>query len=567
MLTLLLSTALGATLPSGEPLDNAAALHLSEGGLDNLGTALEGVLPSSIDEALIEGEFECDSSGDPLAYSISNLSLGIQNQDVSIDTSSGSLLVTIDLELTASADSVTFTGDCTSLLSDLEQDCGMEISSSDPIKVQLILDIGMELTDEGAVDATVNEVSYAFDPIPNPLNDCAIATVFDALLALNPELFNDLIATFLDPTLADIGPQIETALEDAFGSLQIATELPLGASTVSLELYPSELKIDDDGLFLGFGSVTAIDTMGDCADFGDGSPMSSEGWPATGETAWDEGGLPYDAAILLNKDFMDSVLWHVWASGMLCANVADLADLPLDTDFLGNLYGESFQELFPEPQSVELTLEAPSQPTTRFSDDYPIYVDIADLGLNTASTLDARMTRVCAVGIDGSIALDVGLTATELAPEIVVDPSTFIYSDAYSELLDPGYSEGVASLLSTVLTSFLPDDLLPVVTLPTWQGIGVKDVVWQPTDDGQWQGGFITLNTEDVTPLEISGCGGCAGGDTGGSTTDILGCSDTTSGCSDSGCSGGSGCATGGLAQGRLAMIGALLALLIRRRR
>ena len=262
---------------------------------------------------------------------------------------------------------------------------------------------------------------------------------------------------------------------------------------------------------------------------------------------------------------MDHLLWNVWASGALCGDLANLVSLPLDTSFVGGLYGDSFAAYFPEAEPVQLILESPLQPTTRFAEDPALYIDINSLGLNTAAPLDGRWTRMCQVGVDGWIALDPNITSDGIAPDLIVDTDAFTFTEPYNELLDDGYSAGIADLLPTLLESLLPADLLPTIALPTWQGIGLDSVQWIPSDDGQWQGGFATLKTDEVVPLELSGCSGCSG-DTG---SDPLGCSDS-SGCGDTGCDSGTSCATGGrpnVASGRLAMLAGLIALFGTRRR
>ncbi len=576
MLLLLLPSALAATLAPGEPLDNALALHVSQGGLANLATAIGGVVPESFEEDLISGEFECDAADEtPLGYAISGLVADIVVTDAQLVASDGHLDLELTLELTATADEVAITGDCTFLFDDLDQSCGLDITEEDPVELTLHIGLGMELLDDGTIDVTVAEddVSYELGSIGNPIHDCGFADVVDALLGLNPDFLSDLIATFIDPLLADIGPQIETSLEDALGSLNIETSFAVLDANLDLSLYPSELTLSDQGLLLGFGSTVAVSEIATCADFGEGSEVVSEGWPEIGETAWDEGAYPYDAGILLNKDFLDHLLWNVWASGALCGDLSDLVDLPLDTDFVGNLYGESFLAYFPEPEPVTLSLDAPAQPTARFDDDPAIYIDINDLGIDTYAPLDGRDTRMCQVGVNGWIALDPNITADGIAPELIIDTEAWEFGEPYNELLDGGYAEGLAGLLPTLLESLVPADLLPTIALPTFQGIGLGDVVWIPSEDGQWQGGFATLSTDAVEPIELSGCGGCSGTDTGdtgggGGLEDILAC-DT--GCDESACEGGSTCSTGGrknVAGGRAALIATLLALIgLRRRR
>lgn len=569
MFALLLPSALAATLAPGEALPNALALHVTQGGLDNLATAIGGVVPESFSEDTIAGEFECDAGDEtPLSYAVSDLVADISVEDVSLLASDGRLDLDLSLALTATASEVAITGDCTFLFDDLDQSCGLDITEEDPVELGLHIGIAMALGEDGAVDVTVDDVSYTLSTIANPIHDCEFAAVVDALLGLNPDFLSDLIATFVDPLLVDLGPQLETALEDALGSLQIETSFAVLDSELSLSLSPSELTLSEAGLFLGFQAAAAVSEIATCADFGEGSEINSEGWPTVGETAWDEGARPYDAGILLNRDFTDHLLWNVWASGALCGDLSNLVDLPLDTDFAGSLYGESFSAYFPEAEPVSLRLESPEAPTTRFGEDPALYIDINDLGIDTYAPLDARWTRMCSVGVNGWIALDPNITAEGVAPELIVDTEAFTFSEPYNELLESGYAEGLAGLLPTLLESLLPADLLPTIALPTWQGIGLGEVVWIPTDDGQWQGGFATIDAEEVEPIELSGCGGCSGEDTGGGMEDILGCSD--SGCSDSGCEGGSTCATGGrrnVASGRLALFAGLLTLIGLRRR
>ena len=145
------------------------------------------------------------------------------------------------------------------------------------------------------LDVTVDELTYDLGTIANPLSGCTFGTVVDALIALNPDFLSDLISSFLDPTLDGLPATLETSLEDALGSLNIETSVAVLNANLALKLAPSELTLSDTGLLLGFGASVATDTLSDCVPYGDGSEASSEGWPATGERAWDKDGYPkYD---------------------------------------------------------------------------------------------------------------------------------------------------------------------------------------------------------------------------------------------------------------------------------
>ena len=155
MLILLLSSAMAGTLPPGEVLDNAVAVHVSQGGLDTLGNAVAGLVPTTFEEASIAGEFECDAGDDsPLGYAINGFVADIEVTNVGLVASDGRLDLDLDIALTATADEVAITGDCTFLFRDLDQSCGLEISAADPITLGLHLGIEMELLDDGSVDVT-----------------------------------------------------------------------------------------------------------------------------------------------------------------------------------------------------------------------------------------------------------------------------------------------------------------------------------------------------------------------------------------------------------------------------
>ena len=93
-------------------------------------------------------------------------------------------------------------------------------------------------------------------------------------------------------------------------------------------------------------------------------------------------------------------------------------------------------------------------------------------------------------------------------------------------------------------------DLLPSFAVPTYQGLGLEGIWWQPDASGQWLGGYATLSVDQVEPIELPGCEGVSLGCDGGSVNydwqSALGC-DGSSGCGGSGCescSSGSACST-----------------------
>jgi hypothetical protein len=143
--------------------------------------------------------------------------------------------------------------------------------------------------------------------------------------------------------------------------------------------------------------------------------------------------------------------------------------------------------------------------------------------------------------------------------------------------LEPGYSDGLAENLPSLIGSFIPEDTFPSMTLPEILGIEIDTVIWHPTSDDEWQAGYILLDTSGVEALEISGCGldalGCGGESTGiefdldealgCSSDDALGCDEATSDC-------GGGCSASGrwpIPASRLGLLGLLALGIVRRRR
>ena len=156
------------------------------------------------------------------------------------------------------------------------------------------------------------------------------------------------------------------------------------------------------------------------------------------------------------------------------------------------------------------------------------------------------------------IGFDPGITSTMLSPELLIGDELLILEERWSDLLSQGYAAGLSGFVETILaTDLIPTDILPTMSLPTLMGAELDGLFWIPTTDGQWQGGYILLDTDSVEPIEAPGCSGdgALGCDTnsddilyafGCSSDDPLGCGGETSGCGESessGC-GDAGCSS-----------------------
>jgi len=555
--TCLLAAPAGAGQYFGEPVERAAAVHLTAAGLEHIGDALEGLVPTSFPVEDISGEVYCsEEDAQPLVYELAELNVTISADDVQIVASEGRLDLTLYGTLGSSASTFYVAGDC-SVLTDLDEACQLELPTT-----ALSAHLGLQISeDAGVFDVLVDELEVAISPIGNPLSDCTLASVIGTLLGQDPEAISNLLLSFIEPELVDLGPTIEEALEDGLNGLSFDTELALGEFPMQLYLYPTRVEFGDNGVILGLGATIDAEGTSACVDALDGSPFSDDEWPELATTAPGTD-LEYDAGVVLSRDFIDHLLWGLWASGGLCIELSDLAGADLQTSLLESFFGDSFAALFPEAQPATISVRPEGQPLAIFShDEPPLAVAIEDLGLNLLVSLDQREARIFRVGVDAEVGVSVEVDSDAITPVLYLDPATFSYHETYNDLLSEGFSDNFTELVEMVIGMFLPDDLITPYGLPDLYGIGVGAVFWIPTEDDAWQGMYLLVDSSEVQPLDIGGCSGgslgCGEGDTGTVGIDLgeLGCDDKSGGCGgcddkSSGCSdkgggcGGSSCSS-----------------------
>ena len=544
MLSLLLATASAETLGPGEEIERAVALHVTNGGFRHVGDAIEGIVPASFPIEDVSGSTECDGADEnPLTYELDATDLVLAAENVDIQTGEGRIDITLYMSLQSDPSSLVVQGDCTFLV-DLDETCTLQIKET-----SVVAHLGMEIQlldgDDGPVfDVTVEDPTVHMSAINNPLADCTLADAVDFLLIDDEYGITNIVMAFLEPELVGLGAELEGSIEDALNQTVIETDFSLGEATLYLALYPTLLELEDRGMILGLGGTVTPDMLSECVPETEGSEFADADWPSFDETAWDTS-LDYDAGIFVSKGFVDHLLWNVYASGGLCLDIAELAGdtLTLETDLFGSFFGDDFAALFPESQPIGLEAVPTTPPEILFDDDTPEFaLVLEDFGLDFSSELDHRETRLFQVGLNTEVGIDPGFSPTEIAPAILIDEDRIDFTEPYNELLEPGFSAGLADFLPTILAQFLPDDLLPVFTLPDLYGLGIDTVFWVPDEAGEWQGGFVLIDVAGVTPMEIPGCQGgslgCDGGETP-SFEEMLGCSEG-GGCADSGCDGDS---------------------------
>lgn len=562
---------------AGATITEGIAVHLPPAGLDALGVAVAGAMPTALSIEASSGELACaESDATPLSWSLDPLDLTIAIDDVAIQTADGTLSLLLSGALGSTVSQLTATGDC-SVLTDLDEVCGVELPTT---AFSAALQLDLELVDGEVVVAATDPV-VTISPILSPLSDCSLASAFNSIIYQNPTFLSDLLLDLLQPELAGLGATLEDTVAGAVGGLVIETELDLLGVTASVAVEPTLLTVDERGIVLGLGGGVVPDALSSCVDSSAGAVLSEEGgWPDFGNTAAGSS-LPHDAAVWVGADFADQALYNLWAAGLLCIDAqAFAADLgvTLNAEIVDGLVGGGFVDLYGEGAPVELLVVPRTPPTVRLGDDQPpLTIDPGDLALELWSELEQRKVRVFSANLEVQPGVDVYLNdAGALTVDLLFSIDDLRLVEAYSETLDPGWSDGLFGLLDTLVPGLLPANPLLDVALPAPLGIGIGPLTWLTDDAGDWLGGFLLVDTSTVTPLELPGCSldgiGCDGGVEVDLDLDaLLGCDADSaglgcSGADGAGCDEGAACATATDAEtvlqrvglGRLAMFFAL---------
>lgn len=540
------ATALAAE--PGAPIDEAVVVQVPPDGLDALGRVLRDVLPQKLTIETSSGELACaDTDETPLAWSIDELDILLSTDAVDLTTVDGQLVVEMFMTMDSTASTVTVAGDCT-VLTDLDEECSLELPTT---AIEATVTMSLAQLEDGSIDATVDELAFDISPIGNPLDDCLLSSAVGTLLGQDPEALSVLIEDLIAPELDGLGPTIEEALEDALGSAALETEIDLLGTPLTVAVAPTLVALDDRGLVLGLGAEATAPEYSDCVDWSAGSQLFESGWPVLDGTAGSTS-LPHDAALMVSADFVDQLLYTIWAAGLLCIDAGTLleeqAGLGISSGFMGGLLGEDYTTYFADDAPVSLIIDPLTPPRIDFSDDKPAFVlDPGDLRLELWSELDQREVMVFQAEILVQPGIDVGLDEGSLTVALDLEAADIRLYESMSDYLSPGWSENLAGLLDTALGAFIPEGPLVSLALPLPFGLGVDALVWWPSDDLAWNGGYLLLDTDSVQPIELEGCSldglGCDGGSFEGPELDL----DTILGCDSS---GGLGCGEGGEGDG-----------------
>jgi hypothetical protein len=523
---LLLATppAAAETYPAGEPVDEAVVIDLTPDGFEALTGVLPSLLPSGISIDPIsegyEGAFgECWLGG--YEFSLADMWIDLSVGDASIVPRDGYLTVDLGLDIAINDSGDTF--ELYTMLECIEDACDGYVEPF-TVSVSTVVDIQVGADDDGrpVLDVNVGDISvdYTLTGSQIQLDNCVIGDIEDFFNFLGLSLFDLVLSLadgFIDDAIAGFVPEVEALIAEASSAVYIEEELDLGGAVAELLLYPSDVRIREEGMRIVMAGLVDAQQVSDCIseyDIGGSYYLASDS-PDIGA-----GPGSHHAGIFFSDEFGNQALYGLWRAGLLCQVVDNelTGDISLDTGLLlGLLAGDAFQDVFPEPQPMVIITRPVQPPELAFSGDNDLAVDIQDLGLDFFAELQHRQSRTLSVDLDANIGVNLPFDASTgtLGLDLDLAGENFDALVSHNEFAPEASSDieaalpGVVdTLVGPVLGSMLGDTSFP---LPAIEGLGLTALdVDAAGASADWLGLYANVG---LVSYEAAGCdeegGGC----------------------------------------------------------
>jgi hypothetical protein len=439
------------------------------------------------------------------------------------------------------------------------------------IQLQLVDDpFGVDIDGDGSpdtkkLDVVVPPLGWSWNASGDhiKLEDCGLDTINDITSFLGFDLYQillDQVEPQIDDLVNELPAELEPTLEEAFAGLIIDQELDLLGVPMHLTLWPEALDIQSGGLRISLSSVTDV-PVNDCvAQYGiTESASTPSALPGIGEAPASVPFVPHLAAAI-DDDFINHVLYGVWAGGLLCFDLEDGSEsldlpLPINTSLLALMAPGVFDDMFPETSALAIRTSPTQPPYVVAEGPHDVNVVADGLGLEFFVDVDGRKTRLMGLDLRADLGLDLDFDDTTGALALnttELDGGAFAATVAYNEFKpdqDDVISDSFANLFDLLVAPLLGDALTGLsFSIPAFEGVGITALVAEPTgENGDMLGAFVSTG-----PVSYASTGCDEGG-----------------GCDESGCESScdSGCATGNPPARIALLVFPLVAAWLRRKR
>jgi len=381
---------------------------------------------------------------------------------------------------------------------------------------------------DALVSTPEHNLDQAFNSDGIQLSGCLLATINDILGFFG----TDLVAAMIDEQIGDLFAsleqelpgQVETAIEDGFGSASLDETMDVAGVPVDLLLEPRDVMIEPEGVRVLMNAAFDAPPAACVAEYDPGSFYYEESpYPAVDAQA------THYAAAFVADDLINGAMYALWRGGVLCY-LLDPADLgfPLDSSFFGAMVDEEHAWVMEriwmgEAQPIAIQTLPRSIPELIYDGQHDIEFAADDMGLGFYAFTQDRMARIFTVDVDvsagldvtavgdGSLALDVALDTESLAPRV----SDTEFAPQYTDEIEANFTELVLGLLDLAMDSLLGD-----LTVGPFDvgGVGLTYLSLEPAGPGDtYMAAYLGMDVVNPAASCDMGCGeeGCAGGEEG----------------------------------------------------
>jgi hypothetical protein len=498
----------GATIPQ------AILADVTPDGFDAAAALVPTLVPSRIDVP--------DTTGDRLG-----IDYGVVGAWVDIDVTDAALtpghgVLNLDASMSISVNSAWDTFDLYAHGGWIpDQDCAAHVEAF-PVALQSSIALSVVTDGRGVrrVDASVGTIDLQNGLTEDhiQLSDCGLATIEGVLDNIGLSLVGlilDPLEGELDDAVAELGPELESTIEDALQSASVRESVDVNGGTLDLALSPSSVQVTPEGMRVTMEGSAGADAAACVAAYDPGGSPKSTGGPPSLGSAPSGVPTPFHVGVSVSDDFTNEALYAVWRSGALCVSLDADAGLPLDTTLLHRLTGDALAPIFPESAPVGVRLAPRKPPTSAFGAGHDVDVALRETGVEFIADLDGRKARVLTVDLDGPVGVDLAFDGAtgQLDAAVDLDAESLTPSVSYNEFA-PGKDDTIVAAFRGTFGTLLDTVVGGVLeglgtSLPSFEGIGVQAI--RAGSTAEWLGVYAFVGEVDYVNAD-GGCGSCAGG-------------------------------------------------------